>query len=367
MGVLISLKQKSNHSVETVEIWRYSASEKLGSLERRRGYPQCTSIMNFLFAFRAEPLVTIEFSSLNVLLSAYPQTLVGSPQQRCLTTRRRLALLLPSRRAAGDSDHRPQSSKSQGRKREKELMYMMPRVYLVRFLTVLVSKFQGKQTCFWTRSGTPFQRAAKSERKLGTEDKFFVKGGKKRGAVAGRTGAVGVSARVSVDKAAAAASWWWGASSRPAWWGLLRRLRPLQPWPGEGSAAAPGRWSRPSAGCQPGLGWRRIEETGTGEWKRCTGIERKMENIRTNRAAKYKTKMCKHVRYVCRPAQCPLAAAKTIKHFRGGNDFHLRRPDATSYCGKHVLDCAEGLWALQWSRRPAETKGCRGKRSNEIM
>lgn len=53
--------------------------------------------------------------------------------------------------------------------------------------------------------------------------------------------------------------------------------------------------------------------------------------------------MRKHVRYVCRPAQCLLAAVKTIKHFGGGEDFHLRRQDATSYCGKHVLNRAEGL------------------------
>lgn len=51
----------------------------------------------------------------------------------------------------------------------------------------------------------------------------------------------------------------------------------------------------------------------------------------------------KHARYVCRPAQCHLAAVKTIKHFRGEEDFHLRRPDATSYCGKHVLNSAEEL------------------------
>lgn len=90
---------------------------------------------------------------------------------------------------------------------------------------------------------------------------------------------------------------------------------------------------------------------GTGECKRCTGIKRRMESIRTNRAAKYKTKMWKHKRYVCHAAQCPLAAVKTIKRFRGGTDFHLRRPDATSYCGKHVLNRA-----LQWSCRRAEIK-----------
>lgn len=58
-----------------------------------------------------------------------------------------------------------------------------------------------------------------------------------------------------------------------------------------------------------------------------------------------KTKKCgKHVRYVCHPAQCPLAAVKIIKHFRErGEDFHLRRQDATSYCGKHVLNGTEEI------------------------
>lgn len=78
---------------------------------------------------------------------------------------------------------------------------------------------------------------------LEAEQVFFQREGKKRGAGARWAGGVGwgVSARVIVDKAAAVASSWWGASSLPAWRGLLRRIRPPQPWPGGGSAAAPGR------------------------------------------------------------------------------------------------------------------------------